>query len=167
MKLWPEPSSTVVSARRVVRPGTVKPLIARPLARSSCDTSGRTRGTHEGVAFYTVGQRRRINVGSPIPLYVVALDPQTNTVVVGSDDDLRADALSASDCNWIAVPDVAAPLQVQAKIRYNMHATPARVEPVAGGEVHVVFETPQRAVTPGQSAVLYDGDVCLGGGIIA
>ncbi len=144
-------------APETVRPGTI------------VDTSGRARGEHDGVAFYTVGQRKRINVGSPIPLYVIALDPQSNTVIVGDDNDLLADALVASDCNWIAVPGVQDSLRVTAKIRYNMHAVPGIVEPAKGepeGSIRVQFDAAQRAVTPGQSVVLYDGDTVVGGGTI-
>ena len=119
--------------------------------------------------FYTVGQRKRINVGSPIPLYVIALDPQSNTVVVGDGDDLLADALVAGDCNWIAVPGVENSLRVTAKIRYNMQSVSAIVEPAPGEPedfIRVRFEASQRAVTPGQSVVLYDGDTVVGGGTI-
>ena len=144
-------------APETVQPGTI------------LDTSGRERGKHDGVAFYTVGQRKRINVGSPIPLYVISLDPSSNTVVVGGEDDLRADGLIASDCNWIAVDNVRESIRGTAKIRYNMSSVPATVEPApidAPGSVRVRFASPQRAVTPGQSMVLYDDDVVIGGGTI-
>ena len=144
-------------APETVRPGTI------------VDTSGRARGEHDGIAFYTVGQRKRINVGSPIPLYVIALDAKSNTVVVGDGNDLLADALVAGDCNWIAVPGVQDSLRVTAKIRYNMQAVPGVVEPAPEepeGSIRVRFDASQRAVTPGQSVVLYDGDTVVGGGTI-
>ena len=131
------------------------------------DTTGKRRGAHDGIAFYTIGQRKRLNVGSPIPLYVVGIDADTNTVVVGGNEDLRADGLIADDINWVGLPGVQESLSVTAKIRYNMDAVPATVAPGAiDGEIVVRFGTPQRAVSPGQSVVLYDGDGVLGGATI-
>jgi tRNA-specific 2-thiouridylase len=131
------------------------------------DTSGKVRGRHDGIAFYTIGQRRRINVGSPIPLFVVGLQPDSNTVVVGSESDLQTNSLAAYDCNWVAVRSAEDIGSAEAKIRYNM-------EPVAcdvgltpdGSGIRVDFIEPVRAVTPGQAIVLYDGDIVLGGGTI-
>ncbi len=131
------------------------------------DTTGKRRGAHDGIAFYTIGQRKRLNVGSPIPLYVVGIDADTNTVVVGGNEDLWADGLIADDINWVGLPGVQESLSVTAKIRYNMDAVPATVAPGAiDGEIVVRFGTPQRAVSPGQSVVLYDGDGVLGGATI-
>ena len=136
---------------------------------SIVDTSGRRRGTHDGIAFYTIGQRKRVNVGSPIPLYVVGIDADTNTVTVGGNADLLADGLVADDINWVGLSSVQESCRVLVKIRYNM-------EPVAGivqngdldGEIVVHFDTPLRAVTPGQSLVMYDltGETVLGGATI-
>jgi len=141
-------------------PETVKP-------GSIVDSSGRVRGTHDGIAFYTIGQRKRINVGSAVPLYVIDIDASTNTVLVGDDDDLKAIGLIADDCNWIAVSSVSEVKSVRSKIRYNMREVPAVVEQ---GEtdlsIKLVFDEPQRAVTPGQSVVLYDGDIVIGGATI-
>ncbi len=133
------------------------------------DTSGRRRGAHDGIAFYTIGQRRRVNVGSPIPLYVVGINAETNTIVVGSSEDLMAVGVEADDLNWIGISGVQESQPVLAKIRYNM-------EPVGGtlqngtreGSLIVHFDTPQRAVTPGQSLVVYNttGESVLGGGTI-
>lgn len=133
------------------------------------DTSGRERGEHAGIAFYTIGQRRRINIGSPVPLYVVGIEAESNTLIVGADSDLLASALIAEDSHWIAVESPAGPLPVQAKIRYNMAAVPAAVRETGErhGEVEVRFESPQRAVSPGQAVVLYDGDLVIGGATIA
>lgn len=143
-----------VKAPETVQPGTI------------VDTQGRIRGSHDGVAFYTIGQRKRINVGSPVPLFVVALDPATQTVVVGDDSDLRASGLLAYDCNWVGVASASAAPRVTAKIRYNMADQPAMIAPVGGDGVRVVFDEPQRAVTPGQAVVLYDGEVVVGGATI-
>lgn len=136
------------------------------------DTSGKVRGEHEGVAFYTVGQRKRINVGSPIPLYVVRVDAEQNTVVVGSDDDLRAPGCDVEDCNWVAIaePEVGVPVRCEVKIRYNMRSEPACLVRRDDGTVRVEFDAPLRAVTPGQAAVFYGvgeaSDHVLGGGTI-
>ena len=133
------------------------------------DTTGKRRGTHDGIAFYTVGQRKRVNVGSPIPLYVVDINAETNTIVVGGNADLLAAGLTAQDINWVGIGGVQESCPVLVKIRYNMEPVPAVVQNGATGEEIVVhFDTPQRAVTPGQSVVLYDlsGDSVLGGATI-
>ncbi len=131
------------------------------------DTSGARRGRHDGIAFYTIGQRKRLNVGSPIPLYVVGIDADTNTVVVGGNDDLMADGLVADDINWVGIAGLQDSRPVMAKIRYNMEAVPANVQnSTRDGEIVVKFDAPQRAVTPGQSLVLYEGDTVLGGATI-
>ena len=133
------------------------------------DTSGKRRGSHDGIAFYTIGQRRRINVGSPIPLFVVDIDAASNTIVVGNNDELLADGLIADDINWVGIGGLSGPLTVHAKIRYNMQPVLATVEPgPTTGSVSVRFHEPQRAVTPGQSLVMYEdgGESVLGGGTI-
>lgn len=140
------------------------------------DTSGKSVGEHPGVAFYTIGQRKRLPASSTGALFVVSLDADTNTVVVGSNEDLFASALIADTCVWSAIPGLAdeqAPLAVTAKIRYNGTASPAQIRPAADpDQVRVDFVEPQRAITPGQSAVFYGGegpdagDVVIGGGLI-
>lgn len=132
------------------------------------DTHGHERGTHTGIAFYTIGQRKRINVGSPVPLYVVGIDPAQNTLVVGDDSDLHSLGLIADDPHWIAIESLSEPMRVQAKIRYNMQAVDATLSSGdRAGEVRVRFETPQRAVSPGQAVVFYEGDTVVGGATIA
>jgi tRNA-specific 2-thiouridylase len=150
------------------------PSVARP--GRLMDTGGRTLGEHPGVAFYTIGQRKRLPASSAGPLYVVALDAETNTVVVGRDEELFSPGLLADTCNWIAISDpvrVGRPLAVSARIRYNGTAFPAVIMPgEEPGTVAARFATPQRAVTPGQAAVFYGGEgeeegrVVLGGGTI-
>lgn len=136
------------------------------------DTSGAVRGTHDGVAFYTVGQRKRINVGSPIPLYVVRVDADQNTVVVGPDAALYAPGCVVEDLNWIAIapPAPGETIPCEVKIRYNMRSQPAHLTLREDGLVRVDFDTPLRAVTPGQAAVFYGAgahaDRVLGGGTI-
>ncbi|MEW5762401.1 MAG: tRNA 2-thiouridine(34) synthase MnmA [Bacillota bacterium] len=130
------------------------------------DERGRVLGRHRGLAFYTVGQRRGLGIAAGEPLYVVALDPVRNAVVVGPERALYREALVAGELNWIAFDALQAPLQVQARIRYRHREAPATVAPRDEGRVLVRFFTPQRAITPGQAAVFYDGDLVVGGGTI-
>ncbi len=134
------------------------------------DTSGKRRGAHDGIAFYTIGQRRRVNVGSPIPLYVIGIDASTNTITVGGDEELLSPGLVADDINWVGIAGVQESQPVMVKIRYNMAAVGATVQKGPhDGQIAVRFDMPQRAVTPGQSVVLYDenSDSLLGGATIS
>jgi tRNA-specific 2-thiouridylase len=129
------------------------------------DQDGRTLGTHQGLAFYTIGQRKGlIAVGHPI--YVTRIDPATNTLWVGERDDVLSRELTAGHLNWIAVEQPKAPLRARAQIRSNHEAAPAAITPSGDGNVRVRFDVPQWAVTPGQSVVFYEGDTVVGGGII-
>lgn len=130
------------------------------------DTGGRILGRHRGLPLYTVGQRKGLGLAAGRPLYVVALDNERNQVIVGSDADVFASELIAGDLNYIAFDRLDTPLKAAAKIRYSAREAPAVIEPAGEGLARVRFETPQRAITPGQSVVFYDGDIVLGGGII-
>ena len=130
------------------------------------DTKGRVLGHHEGVPLYTVGQRKGLGIAAEKPLYVVRLDMQHNRVIVGRDEEVFSRGLIAGDLNWIAFDELTAAKQVSAKIRYGSREGSAEVSPLPNGRVRVVFEEPQRAVTPGQSVVFYAGDLVLGGGVI-
>ncbi len=127
------------------------------------DTSGRALGQHEGVEFYTVGQRKGLRIAGKSPYYVTALDHATNTVTVGSDEELYCKGLIASAPNWVAVQDLSDPTECQAKIRYNAEPVSAIAEPLEGGRVQVRFAEPQRAISPGQAVVFYQGETVLGG----
>jgi tRNA-specific 2-thiouridylase len=130
-------------------------------------TGGRTLGEHEGIHHFTVGQRRGLGIATGEPLYVISTDPQTQRVVVGGNDDLLCARFFASRVNWISIAGVTAPRTAQVKIRNRHAAAPAILHPADDPtRVEVVFEEPQRAVTPGQGAVFYDGDLVLGGGWI-
>lgn len=126
------------------------------------DTSGRVLGEHGGVHRFTVGQRRGLGISSPEPLYVISTEPLTQRVIVGKTDELLRDRLHARDINWISIAAITEPVRAEVKIRNKHAAAPATIYP--DGEV--VFDTPQRAVTPGQAAVFYRGDLVLGGGWI-
>lgn len=128
-------------------------------------TDGRTIGSHEGVHRYTVGQRKGLGIAAPEPLYVIATDPQTQRVTVGSNDDLLRRGFFAREINWISIEEPKAPIRAQVKIR-NKHAGAPATLVAAANRVEVIFDDPQRAVTPGQGAVFYQGDLVLGGGWI-
>ena len=129
------------------------------------DQNGRTLGTHQGLAFYTIGQRKGlVAVGHPI--YVTRIDPATNTLWVGERDDVLSRELTAGHLNWIAVEQPKTPMRALAQIRSNHEAAPAAITPLDNGNVRVRFDVPQWAVTPGQSVVFYEGDTVVGGGII-
>ena len=124
-------------------------------------------GHHEGIAFYTIGQRKGLGISSPKPLYVIELDAARNRVVVGDDSALDRGEFIAQRCNWIPFETPPAELQETVKIRYNHPGTLATVTPLPGGSAKVKLHTPQRAVTPGQAAVFYQDELVLGGGWIA
>jgi len=130
-------------------------------------TGGRKLGNHDGVHHFTVGQRRGLGIATGAPLYVIATEPQTRRVIVGSNDDLLRDRFFARDVNWISIAGVNTPVPAQVKIRNKHAAAPATLFATGDpGRAEVVFDEPQRAVTPGQGAVFYDGDLVLGGGWI-
>jgi tRNA-specific 2-thiouridylase len=130
------------------------------------DRAGRTLGRHSGIHRFTVGQRRGLGLHSPKPLYVLAVLPAARTVVVGDEEDLGATTLRARDVSWLSVERPRAEIRARVKIRYRHADAAATILPEDEDRVLVRFDEPQRAVTPGQAAVFYDGDVCLGGGWI-
>jgi tRNA-specific 2-thiouridylase len=130
------------------------------------DRDGNAVGRHEGVHRYTVGQRKGLGGGGARPRYVLAVIPASRTVVVGDDEDLGRDRFRVGSVNWLSIAEPAGPIRCAVQIRHRNAPAPATVTPIAGGQVDVLFDAPQRAVTPGQAAVFYDGDVCLGGGWI-
>ena len=129
-------------------------------------TEGKTLGEHTGVHHFTVGQRRGLGIATGEPLYVISTEPATQRVIVGRNDDLLRSRLMATDVNWISWPGIAAPARAEVKIRNKHLAAKATLHPAGENRVEVHFDEPQRAVTPGQAAVFYDGDLVLGGGWI-
>ena len=130
------------------------------------DESGRVLGRHKGIVHYTVGQRKGLGITADAPLYVKRIDAAENRVVLSGNDALFSRELTANDFNWIAYDVPPRELRATARVRYHQREQAATVTVFEDGHVHLVFDEPQRAITPGQAVVLYDGDTVLGGGTI-
>ena len=131
------------------------------------DSRGRILGQHRGIIRYTIGQRKGLGLALSEPMYVKSVDPEINTVTLGTEQELYTRSLVATGINLIAVPTLSGVVRVKAKVRYRQPEQWATVTRTGADAFTVVFDEPQRAVTRGQSVVLYDGDLVLGGGIIA
>jgi tRNA-uridine 2-sulfurtransferase len=131
------------------------------------DVRGSVLGHHDGIEFYTIGQRKGLGITTLKPVYVVELDALNNRVVVGDDSALDRDEFIADRCNWHPFDQLTEPIEVTAKIRYNHAGAPATITPLGGNRTKVKLHTPQRAITPGQAAVFYQDDLVVGGGWIA
>ncbi|KAF0108014.1 MAG: tRNA-specific 2-thiouridylase [Anaerolineaceae bacterium] len=141
------------------------PEILRPGPIST--RGGEALGEHTGLADYTIGQRKGLGVPSAVPLYVLGKDAAANMLIVGPQAELGSRELTAVDVNWISGEAPAAPFRADVKTRYTAREAAAEVTPLEGGSrVQVRFDAPVRDITPGQSAVFYDGDTLLGGGVI-
>lgn len=132
------------------------------------DTRGKVIGIHQGIAHYTIGQKRGLGISANIPLYVIAKDKERNAIIVGEKDDVMGTRLIARNLNWLTFEDLTQPLDLKARIRFQHEDADALVIPMedANNKVLVKFTEPQRAITPGQAVVFYDDDIVLGGGII-
>lgn len=130
------------------------------------DLNGNVVGRHDGAVRYTLGQRKGLGLAMGAPVYVCGKDMAQNTVTVGPNEALFSRTLLANDWNWFPFPALEGPLRVQAKARYNQTPQNATVYPEENGTARVVFDEPQRALTPGQAVVLYDGEMVVGGGTI-
>lgn len=140
------------------RPGSTKP-------GKIVDREGKVLGEHAGITNYTIGQRKGLGIAAGVPLFVTAIDPERNQVIVGPADSVFTRKLSAAKLNWIAFDRLDREIAVEAKIRYTAKPAPARVK-ARGEQVEVIFDEPQRAATPGQAVVFYQDDLVLGGGTI-
>ena len=129
-------------------------------------SNGKVIGHHEGISNFTVGQRKGLGVASLSPLYVLQIDPASHRVTVGADAELATRTLRARRLNWISIAELTEPMRVRAKIRHRHEPAWATLEPARADEALATFDEPQRAVTPGQAAVFYDGDEVVGGGWI-
>lgn len=129
-------------------------------------TGGQVYGEHKGIIHYTVGQRKGLGLSFPQPMYVCKIDTEKNQVVLGKQEELFAREAVAGDINLISVETLERPMRVKARVRYRQKEQPATAYQLGPDRLKVVFDEPQRAITPGQSLVLYDGDVVVGGGKI-
>jgi tRNA-specific 2-thiouridylase len=127
---------------------------------------GQLLGEHRGLAFYTIGQRKGLGISSPIPMYVLAKDLPRNSLIVGKAEELGGQEFTAGEVNWVSGDPPGVPVRVQLKIRYKAVDAWGVVTPFEGERVHISVDEPLRDITPGQAVVLYDGNVCLGSGII-
>ena len=125
---------------------------------------GEVLGEHKGAHHFTVGQRRGLGIAAPEPLYVISTDPSTQRVTIGRNDALLRDTMHVAQINWISIAEPTEPVRAEVKIRNRHEAAPATITPIADGSVEVKFDEPQRAITPGQAAVFYRGELVLGGG---
>ena len=130
------------------------------------DLEGNILGKHNGIIKYTIGQRKGLGIAFGEPIYVVKKDVSTNSVILGKNSDLFSTTLTATNINLISCDKITEPLRVKAKIRYNQKEQPATVIQIDNDRIQVTFDEPQRAITKGQSVVLYDEDIVVGGGII-
>lgn len=130
------------------------------------DKQGNVIGNHKGVINYTIGQRKGLGISSPEPLYVCEINAENNTVTLGRDKDLYQTEAYAEDVNWISGNAPGSEIKCKVKIRYRQPEQDAVVKPISETAVRIIFDQPQRAITPGQAAVIYDGDTVLGGGVL-
>lgn len=142
------------NAAEILRPGEI-------LTRD-----GRSVGEHTGLANYTIGQRKGLGLASLVPLYVLGKDSVTNSLIVGTQQELGSQQLTARDVNWLSGDMPSEPFRADVKIRYTAKEAEALVVPIEGNQVQVQFDAPQRDITAGQAAVFFQGDTMLGGGII-
>lgn len=138
----------------------------KPAEGNFVDTRGNILGRHQGIIHYTLGQRKGLGIASTEPLYVCKICPQSGDVILGSNAELFAKDADVADFHWIGGVTPKEPFRCKAKIRYRQPEQWATVTPMGNSAVHITFDEPQRAITPGQAAVLYDGDIVLGGGTI-
>jgi len=137
-----------------------------PGAGEIVDTSGRVVGQHEGIHRYTVGQRRGIGIAGERPLYVISINSDRNRVTVGAAEELLSNEFIAAGVNWVALEDPQEPVRAEVRVRYRHTAAAATITPLPDARARIVFDEPQRAITPGQATVFYRGDEVAGGGWI-
>jgi tRNA-specific 2-thiouridylase len=138
----------------------------RPAEGEIVTTAGETIGTHTGIHRYTVGQRRGLGIANEKPLYVVQIEAAKNRIVVGEENELDAIEFTAKGVNWIAFDTPSEPVRANVKVRYRHEPSAATIYALPGDRVRIVFDEPQRAITPGQATIFYDGDEVVGGGWI-
>ena len=130
------------------------------------DKDGAVLGRHLGITHYTIGQRKGLGLAMGKPVFVTEIRPESNEVVIGSNEDVFGDALSAGQLNFMSIPDLQGEREVVAKIRYNHQGAPCMIRKIGADKVECRFPEPVRAITPGQAVVFYEGSTVLGGGTI-
>lgn len=130
------------------------------------DMDGKVLGQHNGIHHYTIGQRKGLGIAAPEPLYVIGIDAGRNRVIVGDRTRATQSECTVARVNWVSIPEPTAPIRATVQVRYRSPAVPVSVIPLEGDRMKLVFDEPQFSITPGQAAVLYDGDILLGGGIM-
>jgi len=143
--------------------------VGKPISDAKGDIvaeDGTVLGRHTGVHNYTIGQRKGLGFATGKPVYVLAIDPEKNRIIVGEDDSLHTTSFEIENVNWISIAEPAAPMRAEAKIRHKHNPAPATVEALPGNSARITFDSPQRAITPGQAAAIYSGGVVLAGGWI-
>ena len=143
--------------------------VGKPISDAEGDIvaeDGTVLGRHTGVHNYTIGQRKGLGFATGKPVYVLAIDPEKNRIIVGQDDSLRTTSFEIENVNWISIEEPAAPMRAEVKIRHKHDPAPATVEALPGNSARITFDSPQRAITPGQAAAIYSGGVVLAGGWI-
>lgn len=148
--------------RRFLNEHAPEMMSAGPIMRRS----GEILGTHEGLPNYTIGQRKGLGVQYSEPLFVLGMDSARNTLIVGTADELGSSELTAKRVNWVSGETPSEAFRAEVKIRYKAKPMPALIEPLDDDRMHITFDMPMRDISAGQGAVIYDGDVCLGGGVI-
>ncbi len=139
----------------------------KPVPGEFISTDGEVIGEHKGISNYTIGQRRALGIVTGSPMFVVDIIKETNQIVLGNESELLSKELIAKKLNWISIDTLDKEINANVKIRYRAKESNAKLIPLDNGDVKIVFETPQRAITKGQSVVFYDKDVVIGGGIIS
>jgi tRNA-uridine 2-sulfurtransferase len=137
-----------------------------PGAGEIVDTNGRVIGRHEGIHRYTIGQRRGMGIANERALYVISIDAEKNRVTAGSAGELLSSEFTVAKVNWIAYDDLKEPVRAEVRVRYRHTAAPATITPLDNERARIIFDEPQRAITPGQASVFYRGDEVIGGGWI-
>jgi tRNA-specific 2-thiouridylase len=137
-----------------------------PVEGKIINTQGQVLGTHQGLEMYTNGQRRGLGLSAPHPLYVINKNQKHNTLMVGTKEELMQQNMKVKNLNWVSIDALNMPFNANVKIRYTAQERPARIKPDKNGNAEVEFRNPIPGITPGQAAVFYQGDTCLGGGII-
>ncbi len=148
--------------RRFLTDHAPEVMVSGPIVRKS----GEVVGEHGGLVNYTIGQRKGLGLSSHDPLYVIGINPQQNVLVVGTADELGKASLTAKRVNWVSDVIPTEPFRAEVKIRYKSTPVPALIEPLPDFRMAISFDAPLRDITPGQAAVVYDGDIVLGGGVI-